>query len=71
MNSQREIEAAYKTLLDTMDELPERDFTLEQRCRIEGAADALNWVLNNDELASIFNTNLLALRHELTAQRGQ
>lgn len=53
---------AYRTLLGAMEELPPANFTREEALRIEGAADAMNWVLNrHEDLATVFEGNIKRL----------
>jgi len=62
MKTPEEIQAAYDTFILASDFLPSGEIDEEQARRCEGAMDALNWILNNDALASIFETNLRSFR---------
>lgn len=65
MKTQEEIKAAYDTFIEASDLLPDGEIDHDQALRCEGAMDALNWVLRNDELASIFETNLRSFRNRI------
>lgn len=65
MKAQTEIQSAYKTFIEAAVKIPEQEFTRADMNRIEGALDALNWVMNDDELASVFETTLKGLRNRL------
>jgi hypothetical protein len=67
MKTEQEIKAAYDTFLEASARIPEAEFNKADACRIEGALDALNWVLTSDELASIFETNIKAFRNRLAS----
>lgn len=56
---------AYRTLIGAVCELPPGDFHMEDTLRMEGAADALNWVLQLDEqLSSVFEDNIERLKEQ-------